>query len=438
METVIELVLAWDAVFNAVTAAAMVVFGAWVLTITPRTRSTKLLALFAVAYGAIYIPSNLVTWTGWERYLVWNPLRGILYVVAAVGLLGLAREVLQPLGHRTRRLWCFVLALTGAMALVPLALTAAWGFPTLDPDAGAGVVLSVLAFRIPYHLYLSAFFALPVVLAWVYRHPSAGREDVTRAQAALLSGALVLWPALYGGSRFSWLADPTVVVNNFPIHAALLVAGFVGLAGLWLGNARAVPDRRREASAMALLILGVVLVGMVNAVVLNPHVWPRDGPVWGIARLVSVVAIGYAILRHQVLGIEAKFRGGVSKTAVAGAFIVVFFVVSEGAQVLFADVVGSELLGILAAGALLFGLAPIQRVADHLAEMTVPAGPAGGATHDEQRYRTAVDMALADGEITRSEERRLAELAEDLDLAPTRALELREQVERDQGGGTSP
>lgn len=437
----IELILAWDAVFNAVTSVAMIAFGFWVLSVAPWTRSTKMLALFSVAYGILYVLDNLWVWTGADLFYVYNPVRGPLYVAAAVGLLGLAHGVLQPLGERARPFWRTVLAVTVGMAFVPLALTVAFGFPALEtgPVPRGLAIASTLTFRIPYHLYLSAFFALPLVLAWQYRHPPAGREEAARTQAVLITTALVLWPALYAGSRFTWLADPTVPVNNFPIHAALLVAGFVGLAGLWLSNARAHPDRGRHARAMALLILGVVLLGMVNDVLLNPTVWPRDGPFWGIARLLSVVVLGYAILQHQVLGMDAKIRWGVSRTAVAAVFVLVFFVVGEGGEALLESFLGpafgggdtGTIIGIAAAGVLALALRPVQGFAERVARAAMPGAlPDEDAPDDErlQLYREQLRIAWADGEPKAKDRRFLANLRERLGLSKEEARAVEDEV----------
>lgn len=90
--------------------------------------------------------------------------------------------------------------------------------------------------------------------------------------------------------------------------------------------------------------------------------------------------------------------------------------------------------GLLAAGLLVFALSPLQRWADRFAAKAVPGGAEAGQAA-EARYREVVEMALADGELTREEERRLAEKAESLGLSPTRAFELRESVADEDAGG---
>lgn len=99
------------------------------------------------------------------------------------------------------------------------------------------------------------------------------------------------------------------------------------------------------------------------------------------------------------------------------------------------------LLGILAAGALVFAIAPLSRVADRLAEKVVPLAAAGfegrvpeAAGSRERVYRDAVRYAPRDG-LTGREEAHLAALAQELGLGAADALRLRHEVEDDPSRG---
>lgn len=89
----------------------------------------------------------------------------------------------------------------------------------------------------------------------------------------------------------------------------------------------------------------------------------------------------------------------------------------------------------MAAGLLLFAIAPLQRVADKVANVALPnvaeptAVAARPAAERADAYRGAVRMALADGVVTKAEERALAQLAQALQLGPREAFDLREGVE---------
>lgn len=56
---------------------------------------------------------------------------------------------------------------------------------------------------------------------------------------------------------------------------------------------------------------------------------------------------------------------------------------------------------------------------------------------DRDAYRAAVEMALADGVVTRAEERALARLAQACGLDHLEALDVREEVERERAAAAS-
>lgn len=85
-------------------------------------------------------------------------------------------------------------------------------------------------------------------------------------------------------------------------------------------------------------------------------------------------------------------------------------------------------MGIAAAGALVFAIAPLQRFAERVASRAVPLAQGGGPDTRESRYRTVLRRFLADGKVSIEEERVLAHLADDLGISSGRAFELRNQV----------
>lgn len=154
-----------------------------------------------------------------------------------------------------------------------------------------------------------------------------------------------------------------------------------------------------------------------------------------IGRLMSAAFLTYGVIAGQIEGLDVKIRFAISRSTIAAAFVAAFFVASEGAQILFGQ--GNEWVGLLAAGALVFAIAPLQRAAERLAERAVPVAPAAGslATRAGSRasdaYREVLRRYLRDGALTRDEERALAILAGELRLDAGRAFELREEVERE-------
>lgn len=156
----------------------------------------------------------------------------------------------------------------------------------------------------------------------------------------------------------------------------------------------------------------------------------------GIAQLLFAPLVAYGILTTQLFDIDLKLKWTLEKSTVAAIFVAVFFVVSEGAQVLFAGFAGNEILGVLAAGALVFFLAPLQRFADRVGDRVMP-GVEDTEAYREQRkrevYRATVEELMDDDEITAKERRMLGRLQEELGLEGGEASRIEAEVV--EGGG---
>jgi hypothetical protein len=135
-----------------------------------------------------------------------------------------------------------------------------------------------------------------------------------------------------------------------------------------------------------------------------------------------------------------KLRWTISRGTVAAAFIAAFFLASEGAQILFGA--GNEWVGLAAAGALVFAMAPLQRAAERLAKKAVPIEGDPPSTprsladtkraEHEDAYQRALRLALRDRVLAREDERELVLIASRLGIAPERAFVLRDEVEAEQ------
>lgn len=159
---------------------------------------------------------------------------------------------------------------------------------------------------------------------------------------------------------------------------------------------------------------------------------------YALWRLIPVALLAYVVLRGQVPGLDVKVRWGISRSTVAAAFVVVFFVASEGAQIVF----GSEnaWIGLGAAAVLVFAIAPLQRAAERLAEKAIPYEPPNSDPRGAESYRRAVRLALKDRRFTADEELQLAAVAHDLGLTAPDAIRIRLEVEREamtKGGETA-
>jgi hypothetical protein len=331
---------------------------------------------------------------------------------------------------------------TGARALLAAGLgLLVVGFPTrLQRRELPHLAIALTAGLVSTILY--RWFATPPPLVWYYE--AAAVPSDTFAAAALL-----LFPL-----RVRRLGQPDAAgarsMGIFAVGLALLVAGnaafvvdaaqarpleqagivltlslLIASVVLWAWAARGPHARmaRNVALASAAIYTLGALAGSVNADLAYP-----------LGRLLGALVLGYAVLRGLLEGLDLKVRFAISKSTLAAVFIAVFFVASEAAQQFLGAALQNEYVGILAAGMLVFAIAPLSRVADRIAETAVPLGHGTGTIRlkaPEAAYVAALRAAARDGVFSRREERHLAEAAEHLGIGPKRALELREHVERE-------
>lgn len=159
---------------------------------------------------------------------------------------------------------------------------------------------------------------------------------------------------------------------------------------------------------------------------------------WGVVEIVllptSIVAfsglVAYAILRHQLFDIDVRIKWTLKQSTVAAVFIGLFFVVSESAAQFFSERVGTY-LGIVAAGTLVFVIAPLQHFAQRVADRAMPGvKPVGERTDDERLmlYREQLGAAYADGAVNASERALLEHLRARLGIDAEAAMRVETAV----------
>lgn len=254
--------------------------------------------------------------------------------------------------------------------------------------------------------------------------------------AAFVPGLAAPWYAHWG-----FLPGPAFV-------RVLQFGGVVSLYGLaatfdaWR-RAPLGPSRER-ARAYAWAFGFHDLYWAILLLVILPYTNPYAGLVSGAVFMLSmplltlafVGLLGYGLLRTQMLDIELRLKWTLRQSTVLAFFLAAFFVVSELAALWLSDAVGS-VVGILAAGALLFLLAPLQRVAERVSDAAMP----GVRDTDEYRtvrkrevYRATVEGALVDGKVTERERDMLARLQDELGLTATEARAIERKALAATGG----
>ena len=203
----------------------------------------------------------------------------------------------------------------------------------------------------------------------------------------------------------------------------------------WRGPPSSARRRRDRVLAGAWLVgAGGALAGVVVYHVVSPQrgflVWELTG---SFACAGALLALAFAVVRYQAFGLDVKVKWAIGRGTVAAAFVAVFFVASEGAQTVLAERVG-PVLGLAAAGLLVFALAPLQRFAERVSEAALPGvKPVTRMSADEKAalYFDQARFAWGDGSLS-AKDRQILDVARTrlgLSLEEAHGLEARAVAE---------
>jgi len=409
------------AVYNMLSGVVLIALGVALLRMRRRSRASARMGVFAAAFGFVWFVVYLTSPDDADGLLLrWLVVAA--QVVAAASLLYLARVFPRGAELRDRRAW-FWAGGTGA------AFVALFGMTAVSSFGGSTTVPEPLAFvfNVTRLVMIGAF--VTVLLLWALRAGHA-QDPEERAQYVLTSAAVSLYPAMIFGLV---LGGQPLRGTTFAVYAAerLFVVAFLGAVTiLWLRTAaRSAPGLAKGPRNVALLILGTAAFAMLTDVLLGPSA-AGSGPAPATARTLGAGILAYAIVRHQLLGIDVRVRWTIKQSTVAAIFVGVFFVVSELAQQTFSAQYGS-FVGIAAAGALLFALAPLQHFAERVATVAVPGAKPVGEMTGAQRadlYRTLAKQAWADGVLTLDERGMLDAARQQLGLSNDEATRLEREA----------
>lgn len=158
----------------------------------------------------------------------------------------------------------------------------------------------------------------------------------------------------------------------------------------------------------------------------------------GFWALVGLALVGYGVARHSLFDLDLKVKWTVKQSTVAAAFIAVFFLVSEGAQEFFAAQAGlGPYLGIGAAAVLVFALAPLQRLAENVADRAVPGTKEVSEMDGAERaqlFREQVELVWMDGTLSSKDRLVLSNLRDRLGLDTEEAERIEVEVVEGAGG----
>lgn len=295
--------------------------------------------------------------------------------------------------------------------------------------------LAVFAFHWGYFLFLRT---IPSPLARPLRSRSA--LGLAAAVFAALGLSVVLRPSLWqvgisGEGDGPWINEPGPGWLVFDV-ASLVFQLFAIAVAVSAYRRAATPLSRRQMRAYvvgfavydALIIIGVIIpafmvlaTGQLNVRVAGTQFWIMLGNTMWLVGWLS-----YGIMTTHLFDIDLKVKWTIRRGTLAAVFLLVFFLVSQLAQNFLNESYG-WVLGGLAAGALLFALAPLQRVADRLADRAMPNVNATSeylAFRKIEVYKATLEDMLADGTLTPKDQRILVGLRRRLGIAEATATAL--------------
>jgi hypothetical protein len=221
------------------------------------------------------------------------------------------------------------------------------------------------------------------------------------------------------------------------VSALILGYGLIAAIDFWRRASTPLTRRQGATYAVAFVLRDTLYAGVAIAAALGLDFSTLVGGIAALvvlplAEILLAVMLAYGILSTQLFGIDLHIKWTLRRGSVAATIVAAFFVVSEVAQEVFSSHIG-PLLGILAAGCLVFAIAPLQRFYDKVADAAMPGvddSPEYREARRREIYKNAVMSAMQDGVVTEAERDVLASLASDLGLTPRDTLALEREAGR--------
>ena len=154
---------------------------------------------------------------------------------------------------------------------------------------------------------------------------------------------------------------------------------------------------------------------------------------YALGSLLAVPLIAYGILRAHLFDIDLRIRWTIKQSTLAGIFVALMFLISEGASELLSAELG-KVAGLLAAAVVMFFLAPLQRFSERVASAAMPNTnntPEYAAFRKMQVYEAAFSEAQLEGGISPKERALLIHLRDSLGITESdaEAIEAEQQAQ---------
>ncbi len=267
-----------------------------------------------------------------------------------------------------------------------------------------------------FALFWALFAASAMASAEALRDPALP-ERQAKAHA-LLAFNLASQGVFVAGAAFTRLAVSPLAAT----WGSVLMVAFAYPAILWGLRATAGPHGRL-ARNVVLALVAYAMAGILFGLI--PEVSAR-GTATGIVRILAFPPLAYAVLQLDALGIGLRPRT-IRAGTLASVGLATLFIAAQVAQNFLSSALGLALGGVVA-GAVVFAIFPLQRLAERAVERR--RQHAGGVASPAARYRRQVEVAWVDGRLGANERLMLAEARRQLGLDADTAAGIDEDVAR--------
>lgn len=262
-------------------------------------------------------------------------------------------------------------------------------------------------------------------------------RDLQHKEVRIVLVGLLLYVAYTAGFYFplfggAWILDPAGSPTSLKVLMVLFAVATAYLLYLAAGYIRLDESPPAWSSGERRLVCAAILVPMALGLATGIPAALDLGRIdlSGLLRIGSALLIAYGLLKFEIFGIDRTVKLGIRSSLVAGVFVVAFFAISEGVELLVSETVGTG-AGLAAAGLLTLAFRPIEDAAGDVADRILP-GVDDSEGYENRRktavYKAAVERAAGDQVLTDREKEILAGLREDLDLPTERARSIEENV----------
>ncbi|MCJ7557413.1 MAG: hypothetical protein MUP90_10965 [Gammaproteobacteria bacterium] len=280
------------------------------------------------------------------------------------------------------------------------------------------------AMLVLYPTFLAAALQTPLTRPFEGR----GMRMAIAAVATALFFAVFLTPLEFGASLLYLLLS---VLFGFALVAS--IHAWRGAAGEARSRARAfaIAFGVRDVCWGVVYGFAIWMIRVGEYSVVDADASSQIYVVYALGTLLAVPLVAYGILRAQLFDIDLRIRWTIKQSTLAGIFVTIVYLVSEGAEQFLSDELGN-IAGLLASALVVFFLAPLQRFAERVASAAMPNTqntPEYAAFRKLQVYEAAV-IEARQGEGISDKERALLDLLRDsLGISPADAQALEHELQ---------